>query len=107
MRVTLRCAWTTGNRLWGKWRKTGICLDHAAQLGDFELLLTANASGDGLELVADAGVFARETIQLMAAHLGAWLRAFASATGRIADIPLAPSGRGAGSRAGQCHGGGL
>ena len=75
----------------GQVGKIGICLDHAAQLGDFELLLTADASGDGLELVADAGVFACETVQLMAAHLGAWLRAFASATGRMADIPLAPT----------------
>ena len=71
--------------------KIGICLDHAAPLGDFELLLTADASGDGIELVADAGVFAGETVQLMAVHLGAWLRAFACAKGRMADIPLAPA----------------
>jgi natural product biosynthesis luciferase-like monooxygenase protein len=75
----------------GQVGKIGICLDQAAQLGDFELLLTAEGCGDGLDLVADAGVFACETVQLMAAHLDAWLRAFASATGRIADIPLAPT----------------
>ncbi|NPC57303.1 MupA/Atu3671 family FMN-dependent luciferase-like monooxygenase [Caenimonas soli] len=76
----------------GQVGKTGICLGHAAQLGDFELLLTADASGTGLELVADAGVFALQTVQLMAAHLGAWLRAFDSASGPVARIPLAPPG---------------
>ena len=87
--------------------KIGICLDHAAQLGDFELLLTADASGDGIELVADAGVFARETVQLMAAHLGAWLRAFASRERAHGGYPAGPHRGGAGGRADQRHGDGL
>jgi natural product biosynthesis luciferase-like monooxygenase protein len=70
--------------------RIGVCLGHPAPLADFELLLTHDVSGTGLELVADAGVFGPETVQLMAAHLGAWLRAFDSAFGPIADIPLAP-----------------
>jgi len=73
----------------GQVGKIGICLGHATSLGDFELLLTADGGG-GLELVADAGVFAPETARLMAAHLGAWLRAFDSAPGHMAQIPLAP-----------------
>ena len=75
---------------WGQVGKTGICLGHAAPLGDFELLLTADAGGGGLELVADASVFAPETVRLMAAHLCAWLREFESAPGHMAQIPLAP-----------------
>ena len=69
-------------------RRIGICLNGRGPRAAFELLLAC--SGDGLELVGDAAVFPPETLQLMASHLGAWLRAFDKAPGRLAQIPLAP-----------------
>ena len=55
-----------------------------------ELLLAPHAAGDALELVADARVFAPDTVQVMAAHLAAYLRAFERASGPVAGVPLLP-----------------
>jgi len=72
-------------------RKIGICLGTAATPSGMELLLTQEAQGQGLQLVADRAVFTPATLQVMATHLAAWLRAFDHARGRIDGIPLLPA----------------
>ena len=72
-------------------RRIGICLCAAATPPGTELLLTQEAQGPGLQLVADGAVYTSATLQVMATHLAAWLRAFDNARGRIAGIPLLPA----------------
>ncbi len=69
----------------------GIGLGGAARPPGFELLLATDATGERLELVADAAVYRPDTVALMAAHLGAWLTAFESAPRRLADMVLLPA----------------
>jgi len=72
-------------------RKIGICLGTGATPPGMELLLTQDASGQGLQLGADATVYTPATLQAIATHLAAWLRAFDVARGRIDGIPLLPA----------------
>ncbi len=57
---------------------------------DAQLLLTVDASGRDLELVADGAVFSAATVRTIADHLGGYLDAFEAATGEVADIALVP-----------------
>lgn len=71
---------------WGK-VGLGLGLSGAAAPAKADLTLMANAGG--LSLVADAAVFSSETLQRMAGHLAAYLKAFPGAA-RVAAIPLLP-----------------
>ncbi len=71
--------------------RIGVSLRGETALAGAEVLLTVDASGQNLELAADESVYSRETIATMAAHLAHWVRAFETACGSLADIPLAPS----------------
>jgi natural product biosynthesis luciferase-like monooxygenase protein len=71
--------------------KIGICFGDACPPTGAELLLALDRMGQSLQLVADAAVFSLETLRVMASHFSAWLTAFGEATGRLADIPLAPT----------------
>ncbi|HWI79594.1 MAG TPA: AMP-binding protein, partial [Ramlibacter sp.] len=62
----------------------------APAIGDFDLLLSAAAPGEPLELVASETSFTPETVSAMASHLSCWLKAFDTASGAIARIPLVP-----------------
>jgi natural product biosynthesis luciferase-like monooxygenase protein len=55
-----------------------------------ELLLTVDASGRDLELVADGAVFSAATLRTIADHLGGYLSAFEAATGELAEVALVP-----------------
>lgn len=73
----------------------GVALRRGASPIQAELVLTLDADGDQLELLADGNVFSAETIHTMAAHLAAyltaWLEAAASAASpRLAAIALVP-----------------
>ena len=57
-----------------------------------ELLLTQEAQGHGMQLVADPAVFTLATLQVMATHLAAWLRAFDHARGRDRRHPVVAAG---------------
>ncbi|HUG25489.1 MupA/Atu3671 family FMN-dependent luciferase-like monooxygenase [Piscinibacter sp.] len=70
--------------------RIGVSLVPVDAMGEFDLLLAADASGGALEVLADASAFARETIEAMAAQLAFWLEAFEKAPSGIADIPLLP-----------------
>lgn len=70
--------------------RIGVCLSGAPSPREFDLLLTVDTSGLGLELMANEAVFSLETIHVMAAHLASYLRAFEVATGSVAEIPLVP-----------------
>ena len=59
-------------------------------LDEFDLLLSAGAAGEPLELVSSEGSFAPETLRTMAGHLSWWLNAFEHASGPIDRLPLAP-----------------
>ncbi|TFZ02999.1 LLM class flavin-dependent oxidoreductase [Ramlibacter henchirensis] len=56
-----------------------------------ELLLTLDASGQGLELVVDGAVFGAGTGLAIATHLGVWLKAFAQSNAELAQLPLLPA----------------
>lgn len=71
--------------------RIGICLGAAPQRSGMELLLTQDAQGRGLQLVADPAIFTRATLEAMAAHLASWLGSFASHNGRIDTLPLLPA----------------
>ncbi len=69
--------------------RIGVCLDATPPVHDLDLLLTVNSAGEQLELVASESVYAFETVEVMAAHLAAWLAAFDEAT-RVCDVALVP-----------------
>jgi natural product biosynthesis luciferase-like monooxygenase protein len=55
-----------------------------------ELLVTTDAAGHALELAVDRSAFSADSAVAMAAHLAAWLQAFAWSSGAVADVPLLP-----------------
>jgi natural product biosynthesis luciferase-like monooxygenase protein len=63
---------------------------NASAIGPFDLLLSAAAPGEPLELIASEASFAPETVHAMADHLSCWLKAFEGGSGAIARIPLVP-----------------
>jgi natural product biosynthesis luciferase-like monooxygenase protein len=69
-----------------------VCLGRAPVPDEVDLLLAIDSSGRGLQLTANAAVFARETIAAMADHLACYLEAFESASGDVAGIALLPKG---------------
>jgi len=70
--------------------RVGVSLVPADLPEGCELLLAPAASGAGLELAVDAGVFSAETAQAMARQLAAYLRAFTQAQGSVGEVPLLP-----------------
>lgn len=73
----------------------GVCLNGLPDLDVRDapaLLLTVDASGRELVLVADGAVYSAETAQVMAMHLAAYLTAFetASDVAQVAEISLLP-----------------
>jgi natural product biosynthesis luciferase-like monooxygenase protein len=70
--------------------KIGVSMNGASTLGKAELILTVDAAAKSLELVADGAVFSHETIELMATHLAAYLKAFEGASDSVIKIPLMP-----------------
>ena len=70
--------------------KIGVSMNGAVNLGKADLILTIDAAGKSLELVADSAVFSHETIQLMGMHLAAYLKAFEGASVSVVEIPLMP-----------------
>ncbi|MES3000207.1 MAG: MupA/Atu3671 family FMN-dependent luciferase-like monooxygenase, partial [Pseudomonadota bacterium] len=56
-----------------------------------ELMLAVDPDTHRVELVADAAVFARSTLETMAAQLASYLKAFDAAHSRVADVPLVPA----------------
>ena len=59
----------------------GVSMSRRAKPDKADLLLTVDATGDKLELIADSAVFTPETMHAMAAHLAAYLQAFGNASG--------------------------
>ena len=68
--------------------RVGICLGGAPGPGDLDLLLALDPSGQNLELAADGSVFSNQTIHAMADHLASYLKAFATASGSVVEVPL-------------------
>lgn len=72
-------------------QRVGVRLSgNGSMPGSLDLLLSANADGEPLELIASEAAFTPETVRAMADHLAWWLRAFESAGGAIAQISLVP-----------------
>ncbi|MGZ5785231.1 MAG: MupA/Atu3671 family FMN-dependent luciferase-like monooxygenase, partial [Ramlibacter sp.] len=72
-------------------QRMGVSLGgDASDLDSFDLLLSANADGEPLELIASEAAFAPETVRAMGNHLAWWLQAFEGASCPIARIPLVP-----------------
>lgn len=67
----------------------GISLSSASAPAGISLVLTADPADQCLELMADEAVFSSETLQVMASHLGHYLRAFTGAD-RIDAVALVP-----------------
>jgi natural product biosynthesis luciferase-like monooxygenase protein len=73
--------------------RMGVSMRRSATPCQADLLLTVDAAGDKLELVADSAVFSSETLRVMAAHLAAYLAAWLDtpASASIAAIALVPA----------------
>ncbi len=69
--------------------RIGLCVGQRPPAGEFDLLLSSDEGG-ALSLVADGGIFADETVQLMAAQLSFYLVGFGAVPGRVADVALLP-----------------
>ncbi|MCY7371820.1 MAG: LLM class flavin-dependent oxidoreductase, partial [Polaromonas sp.] len=70
--------------------RIGVCLDPSAPAQPLDLMLAVDQSGEQLELLADESVYARETVELMASHLAAFLAGFDSAS-RLSVVALLPN----------------
>jgi len=79
-KVTLDALQRIGARLGGD----------APSLASFDLLLSASADGEPLELIAREAAFAPATVRVMADHLSCWLKAFENSSGEVSRIALAP-----------------
>ncbi|NMM08038.1 MupA/Atu3671 family FMN-dependent luciferase-like monooxygenase [Polaromonas sp.] len=69
--------------------KIGVSLRGAPGPEDVELLLAVNPADQRLELVADAAVFAPETVRIMANQLAAYLQAFQDAQPALSVAAIA------------------
>jgi natural product biosynthesis luciferase-like monooxygenase protein len=76
-------------------RKVALSLAPAKDLpAGCECMLVADTASGKVELLADAAVYSRETIEAMGAHLSWYLRAFEAASkdkSTVAAVPLVPT----------------